>query len=1258
MNQEDYQLYNKLCILRNNLQKQFYDYNNGRRPTICTEDALRLLVKYKPTTLDDMDNISGIGDSFIDNYGAFFLQEIKNFVSVDSVEITDGEKTILSKLENRLVNINRRNRLLYSGKVNKDYGLDLFKLLNNIEELEKFILSRDTKTFKIIDIKDFDDDKLKSILKLIRQVTKIGTESGNNELYIAYPFVQGKMEQENFNVKAPLILFPVKMDRTSDNVTLRNDFSRDILYNTNLILANNKFNGKNEVLPDNKIDDFNEESYINDMINFYNENKFYIHYKDCKIEKFLENKVNEFPDYKNGELEVKKYMVLGIYSTYVTSMYEDFHKMIQDNNVTKLIKDLLWGMENIIENVDVTYNEAESKQQNMETIENEINYINELDFSQEKVLKEINNSESIVVQGPPGTGKSQTITSIISQCILQGKKVLMVSEKKTALDVIYSRLGDLSKFAILIDDVENKQNFYEQLNAIINSINSNHQLLYKTNESKEQTLENIKNNIDIINYNIQCLETIAKQVYGINDFDTTMYNIYNVCRRFDLNNQKEVDTYTIVNSKITETILKLKYPELTRIKDLFNEEDTSKCIDEYYSVLKKVPFINNIKVNLIAIEIVEFTKKINELEIFINEFNNMPFYKKIFKKRKLKEKVNEIINNYFLVNNKKIAKALVSNIFFVKQFIPSYQEFVSNKFIYDKLNFSEKEYSRIIEELKDILRISFKEANNQVYNTILFNNICDFEKNNINVTNYINNFDNIRNDIRKNIVEKKDLTKKLAFNELLQDVSNLDGNNKISKIEEMCNRKRKMPIHKFMSKYKLEMLDSIKIWLMTPEVVSDIMPFEKNIFDLVIFDEASQLYVEKSIPAIYRAKKVVVAGDQKQLKPSSLGQGRILDEIDEDEISDGFLEYESLLDAARYKYKHTMLNYHYRSKYEELIAFSNYAFYNGKLMVTSLAQKTDEKPIERIKVENGMWIDKKNEQEANQVVKLVKEILNNRKNNETIGVITFNSSQMNLIEDLIEKEKMIDTNFATQMLSEENRYLNGENISFFVKNIESVQGDERDIIVFCIGYAKNEKGRVAINFGWLNQDGGENRLNVAISRAKQKIYVVTSIEPEELIVDCTKNDGPKLFKQYLEYVRALSNGQNDLVKSQLLSLLDRNESNQQQLTFDSVFEEEVCAKLIEQGYNVETQYGVGGYRIDLVIKSKDGKDNILGIECDGRLYHSSKYARERDYHRQKYLESRGWKIYRIWSANWWKNPNMEIEKIIKYIEKISNKVGD
>ena len=345
-----------------------------------------------------------------------------------------------------------------------------------------------------------------------------------------------------------------------------------------------------------------------------------------------------------------------------------------------------------------------------------------------------------------------------------------------------------------------------------------------------------------------------------------------------------------------------------------------------------------------------------------------------------------------------------------------------------------------------------------------------------------------------------------------------------------------------------------------------------------------------------------------------------------------------------------MLSYHYRSLYNELIAFSNYAFYNGKLMVTSEAQTTSEKPIERIYVPEGRWIDKKNNEEAKEVVKLVKKILKERKNDETVGVITFNISQMNVIEDYLESEMARDYDFASAIITEKNRENNGENVGFFVKNIETVQGDERDIIIFCIGYAKNETGRVAINFGWLSQDGGENRLNVAISRAKRKIYVVTSIEPEELIVDNTKNNGPKLFKEYLKYTKAVHEGNIELTRNILLNLLDRKEESDEQLTFDSVFEEEVCDALREHGYVVNTQYGVGGYRIDLVVKSKDGKKHLLGIECDGRLYHSSKFARERDYHRQKYLESRGWTIYRIWSTNWWKNKASETKKLINYLE--------
>ena len=445
----------------------------------------------------------------------------------------------------------------------------------------------------------------------------------------------------------------------------------------------------------------------------------------------------------------------------------------------------------------------------------------------------------------------------------------------------------------------------------------------------------------------------------------------------------------------------------------------------------------------------------------------------------------------------------------------------------------------------------------------------------------------------------------------------------------------------------------MKIWLLTPEVVSEIIPLQTGIFDLVVFDEASQMYVEKGVPSILRAKKVIIAGDHKQLRPSNLGAGRIemdVDELPEDVEITAALEEESLLDLARFKYNDVLLNFHYRSKYEELIAFSNHAFYKGRLYVSPNATPPELPPIEVHKMENAMWRNRSNMEEARYIVDLLKTFFSERTENETVGIITFNSSQRDLIDDLIDEECAKNPEFATAIRTELTRKKDGEDIGLFVKNIESVQGDERDVIIFSIGYAKNENGRLIRNFGWLNQKGGENRLNVAISRAKKKVHIVTSFNPAELQVEDTKNDGPRYLKKYLEYAFAVSAGDKEAAKQILYSFGDDPNAGQT-VSFDSDFENQVYDALKAEGYDVDTQIGIGGYSIDLAIK-KDGK-YILGIECDGKLYHSSKSARERDYHRQKYLESRGWRIYRIWSTNWWKNPQREIKKIVTVVDSLA-----
>src|SRR5699024_7181897 len=225
----------------------------------------------------------------------------------------------------------------------------------------------------------------------------------------------------------------------------------------------------------------------------------------------------------------------------------------------------------------------------------------------------------------------------------------------------------------------------------------------------------------------------------------------------------------------------------------------------------------------------------------------------------------------------------------------------------------------------------------------------------------------------------------------------------------------------------------------------------------------------------------------------------------------------------------------------------------------------------------------------------------------------------------------------------------------FVKNIENVQGDERDIIIFSIAYAKNEQGRVYSRFGTLGQQGGENRLNVAVTRAKEEIHLVSSIEPHELNVAGTKHEGPKLLKSYLEYAQAVSHLNKEKIESVLSDMNEEMNMKRQDSggNFDSPFEEEVYEKLTDIGYKVDIQVGMSGYRIDMAVIHPDQPHRyILGIECDGAMYHSAPSARERDVYRQRFLESKGWTITRIWSRNWWKDAAVEIERIDQMLKKM------
>ena len=348
-------------------------------------------------------------------------------------------------------------------------------------------------------------------------------------------------------------------------------------------------------------------------------------------------------------------------------------------------------------------------------------------------------------------------------------------------------------------------------------------------------------------------------------------------------------------------------------------------------------------------------------------------------------------------------------------------------------------------------------------------------------------------------------------------------------------------------------------------------------------------------------------------------------------------DLESILDEASTVLSEKRLLWHYRSRTNELIEFSNAKYYNGALRTFPDNNADDAMGVDFVYVEDGLYDrggSSTNQPEADRVVKLVREHLQERPN-KSLGVVAFSSAQAQAIRDTIEEARSQDPELDAFVSDDD--ALEG----FFVKPLENVQGDERDALIFSVGYGPDEAGKISMNFGPLNQTGGARRLNVAVTRAKEHIQVVSSLQPGDIDLQRTDKGGVEDFKHYLEYAK---HGKNALTRSN---------SETQFLQFDSEFEEAVYTALENRGLDVSTQVQSSGYSIDLAIRhpNQPGK-YVLGIECDGAAYHSSKTARDRDRTRQAVLEDLGWTIHRIWSPDWASNKSREIEAIESKVKKL------
>ena len=637
-----------------------------------------------------------------------------------------------------------------------------------------------------------------------------------------------------------------------------------------------------------------------------------------------------------------------------------------------------------------------------------------------------------------------------------------------------------------------------------------------------------------------------------------------------------------------------------------------------------------------------------DLELLVGKINNRVIFENLKDKLAKKEiyvdakedaeAILQTLKNYILANDAfalytandflqnddfslKYYADLTQTIKEVKQKLPQWKVFLSGWQINTLINYLENGLSELFDYLQeaDSLKNSFSHAELEIIERLTKNtdNATEVFQNSLRLA-WIQHIEalypilrsvsslkmqQMEDELQESVLQKQALSQEIVLLKLREQtykdllINRLQNVVTYRELHHQTTKKRKLwSVRKVLEGYSDELFKLIPCWMASPESVSAMFEMKEGLFDLVIFDEASQCFAEYGIPAIFRGKQIVVAGDSKQLQPNDLYQIRYEEDLSEEEP---ILEIDSLLDLAAQYLPQASLMGHYRSQSLDLIGFSNKFFYKNSLSLLPHYENIsrNEPAINHIKVE-GVWEKNTNEREAQKVVELVTE-LQRASPEKSIGVVTFNHKQAELIE--------------SRILNSEFRVEKKLFSPISVKNIENIQGDEFDIVIFSVGYAPDANGRLLMNFGSLNQTGGENRLNVAVTRAREKVYVVSSILPHQLNVENAQNEGPRLLKKYLEYALAISNGE-------FLHEPNLPES----FRTDWFLKEQL--KVRNGQYISELPFA------DLTVKAANGKYESL-ILTDDDLYFEAISPKEAHAYLPMNLRAKGWKFERIWSRN-------------------------
>ncbi|MDE6741394.1 MAG: DUF4011 domain-containing protein, partial [Muribaculaceae bacterium] len=983
--------------------------------------------------------------------------------------------------------------------------------------------------------------------------------------------------------------------------------------------------------------------------------------------------------------DVEEECLLGIFSFSKFLMWNDVHNHRDALSVNNIISSLVANR--LTWTPDQTATDLHAIDRNVPPIETAIPVA--VDSTQMAAVIEGGEGHSFILYGPPGTGKSQTITNLIANALYHGKRVLFVAEKMAALSVVQRRLEKIGLDAFCLELHSNKSTKRHVLQQLEKALKAVH--IQSNSDFAAQADRIFEKRKELLKY-IDSLHTPGKED-GLSLFDCILR-----AESIDLDPlagfryDKEIDTLlSHEGTREIDELLGQRLPTVVRLTgqpsrhplkglkvDRAMLTDTDKTAKEMKGDSERLNEYRKEAASLgEAKRLRERLGRDNASTIFDEDPEGLRqdwrqakgkwliprfFAKRAYIKRlrlhnphlseEEVEPLIEDLTNYRMLHLRILELNNIVKKRFGKEYdideVPAeeYLEELSGLLARWSVHTTEMRDWLHWNELCDILRNkglgSVAEAMeseemdpSEVKDSFIKALFIHKAKDKIAHSETLATFEGMLFDektaaYRRLVEEFQQLTRRELYARLASRVPRMTDNaNSGSEIgllnRNISNGGRGISLRDLFDQIPTLLPRLCPVMLMSPMSVAQYISLTADKFDLVVFDEASQMPTSEAVGAIARGKSLIVVGDPKQMPPTSFFSSTNVD-AEEASIDD----MESILEDCRtLSMPSLQLSWHYRSRHESLIAFSNNEYYDGSLITFPSTDDNDTK-VHFVPVEGGYYEKggrRYNQAEAKAIVDEIERRLRSESlRQHSIGVIAFSVVQQGLIEDLLQErlEQDKDLQDAASEMYE----------PIFIKNLENVQGDERDVILFSIGYGPDKEGKVSMNFGPLNNSGGERRLNVAVSRAREEMYVFSTLKSSDIDLRRSKAKGVEGLKHFLQYAETKS--------------LPSVAANSQGTAKDGVIAEHIAAELEKRGFRTAVKIGRSQFRVDVAVERTNGQGTFgLAILLDGHAYRDTATTRDREVVQPTVLQGLNWNVMRVWSVDWMRNRKRVIERIIE-----------